>query len=96
MNKEVQNIKNSQDLNKRHIDSINKKIEELEERLNSLEQNLNSQLAEMDNQLSEKINKFQSIIEGKLGSIKTSDTKNILSVEKKETQKETNTKKIDK
>ena len=81
MNKDIQNIKNVQDLNNRNIENLKKKVENLDERINSLEQNIQNQITDIDNKFTEKITLLQKNSEEHLENIKNlkskSDNSNI-------------------
>ena len=69
-NKDAQNIKNSQDLNNRNIETLKKNFESLDEKINLLEQNLQNQINDVENKFSDKISLLQKNSEENLENIK--------------------------
>ena len=69
-NKEIQNIKNSQDLNKRNINSNKKEIDIItEEKIPNLESNLNNILNEVNTKLTEKISQIEKYFNDEITKI---------------------------
>ena len=75
-NKDAQNIKNSQDLNNRNIETLKKNFESLDEKINLLEQNLQNQINDVENKFSDKISLLQKNSEENLENIKIIKPKN--------------------
>ena len=76
-NKDVQNLVNSSDLNKRNFNNIKQNQENLENKINNIEKNINFKFEEIDNKFTEKINNTIKISEEK----KISDKKVIPNLE---------------
>ena len=64
-NKDVQNIVNSSDLNKRNFNHMKESQESLENKINNIEKKLNLKYNEITNRFSEKINSIEKISEEK-------------------------------
>ena len=64
-NKDVQNIVNSSDLNKRNFNHMKESQESLENKINNIEKKLNLKYNEITNRFSEKLNSIEKISEEK-------------------------------